>query len=745
MASDATLPEPVNPGLRQRLTRALRDDGYMHVIEAGMGALLVLVIVASYFTLTSDQGTPEPLSPPLVAFLLVANLLPAVGVIVLIGRRVAKRRAERAVGGGGQLHVRLVVLFSALASIPMLLVVVFSSLLFQYGVDFWFSDRARGMLENASILARQSYEQSTNWVGEEALTMASDLDAYLAEASVDDPRFPSAFGYQVYNRNLSEAAILSISPSNEVQALALVNPYDRKIENEIDLSAIARLRAGRRSVIVDRGDRIAAFVPMSRQNMYLYVARTSDPQMSKLMMSQTARAEAVLADYRALLTQCRSLQLKFNAALMIISLLIVGIAVWIALRVADRFVRPVGELVGAARKIADGDLTARVRDPRTQDEIGTLASAFNRMTRRLEEQTGALVTANAQLDSRRALIEAVMSGVSAGIVSIDGDGNVRLINRSALDLLRRAEGDAVGKPLSSIAPELAKAIDDGEREAIIQVDARGEALTLAVRIVRDASGHILTFDDITQQLLDQRRAAWSDVARRIAHEIKNPLTPIQLAAERLQRRYGGKIESDDGVFARLTDTIIRQVGDLRRMVDEFSSFARMPKPVFREESLLDIVRQSVFLHEVANPGIAFTMAGGDQPWPLVSDRRQLGQALTNILKNAVEAIGARGEEAPPGRIDVRFTPQGKAIRLDIADNGIGLPADRERLVEPYMTTRARGTGLGLAIVKKIVEEHFGTIAFDDNPGGGSIVTLCFEPALTAALDGDDTPRLERIT
>jgi two-component system nitrogen regulation sensor histidine kinase NtrY len=672
---------------------------------------------------------------------LVANLLPAVGVLVLIGRRVAMRRAASSVGGGGRLHVRLVALFSALAAVPMLLLVIFASLLFQYGVEFWFSDRARGMLENANILARQSYQQALDQVELESVTAAGDLGTIMREEPIDSAGFPSLFLQQIYYRNLTEGAIVSVTPQNGVQTLAIINPYDRDIESQIDLAAIDQLRKGKPSVVVDRGDRIAAFVPMAGSpNMFLYAARASNPQMRP----QYARAEAVLNDYRALMSRSRALQLQFNAVLLGVSLLIVAIAVWIALNVADRFVRPVGQLVGAARRVADGDLTARVPDPRTQDEIGTLASAFNRMTRRLEEQTGALVSANAQLDSRRALIEAVMSGVSAGILSIDGEGKVRLINSSALELLRRAEGDAIGKPLSAIAPELAKAIEDGERETILQVDAQGEALTLAVRIVRDASGHILTFDDITQQLLDQRRAAWSDVARRIAHEIKNPLTPIQLAAERLQRRYGGKIESDDGVFARLTDTIIRQVGDLRRMVDEFSSFARMPKPVFREESLLDIVRQSVFLHEVANPAIAFTMTGGDQPWPLVCDRRQLGQALTNILKNAVEAIGARGDDAPQGRVDIRFASQGKAIRLDIADNGIGLPADRERLVEPYMTTRARGTGLGLAIVKKIVEEHFGTIAFEDNPGGGSIVILCFEPALLAALDGgEDSSRLER--
>ncbi|PTW43527.1 phospho-acceptor domain-containing protein [Sphingomonas faeni] len=283
-----------------------------------------------------------------------------------------------------------------------------------------------------------------------------------------------------------------------------------------------------------------------------------------------------------------------------------------------------------------------------------------------------------------------------------------------------------------VAPELDAMLDGGDREAIVEVGQGSEVRTLAVRIARPATGPILTFDDITQQLLDQRRAAWSDVARRIAHEIKNPLTPIQLAAERLQRRYGGKIEAQDGTFSRLTDTIIRQVGDLRRMVDEFSSFARMPKPVFREESLVDAARQALFLHEVAHPAISFQLVQDDPGLTLVCDRRQIGQALTNIVKNAVEAIETRGE--PGGSVTMTLTNDANTVGIAVADTGIGLPAERDRIVEPYVTTRARGTGLGLAIVKKIIEEHCGTIGFSDRPGGGTLVTMTFDAKALAALD-----------
>ena len=325
-----------------------------------------------------------------------------------------------------------------------------------------------------------------------------------------------------------------------------------------------------------------------------------------------------------------------------------------------------------------------------------------------------------------------MAGVSAGVISVAEDGTIRIANRSATELIGAGENGLVGRPLNVVAPEFAGLVGGREREAIVQVVRGGETRTLAVRIARTDSGPILTFDDITQQLLDQRRAAWSDVARRIAHELKNPLTPIQLAAERLQRRYGSKVDADDTVFARLTDTIVRQVGDLRRMVDEFSSFARMPKPVFRDESLVEIARQALFLHEVAHPGVHFSLDSDTPPPSLVCDRRQLSQAFTNIVKNAVEAIESKGDGG--GSVTMAVHQQGDKTLVEVADSGVGLPPDRDRIVEPYMTTRARGTGLGLAIVKKIVEDHHGVMTFADRDGGGTIVRMTFDAAALAALD-----------
>lgn len=712
---------------------ALRRVGVTPAIELMVLAAAVAVALVSYFALRGEGDPGRLLAPPLVASLLVANLVGGIALMMLFGRRVALRRAERSsIGAGGRLHVRLVLLFSLVAAIPALLVTIFASLLFQYGVQFWYSDRSRGMFENAASLTRTSYEQIVQRWQEATFTMASDLSATLQEVPIDALSFRSTFGRQVYYRSLSEGALFVLTPQGEVRTLAVVNPYDVDFSRFVTKPAIAKLRQGQNATIIT-GDRIQVFTQIpGSDDLYLYAARVTDP---KEMTTQTARAEAALANYRQLIARARSLQLQFNAALLIVSLLIVGVAVWIALTVADRLVRPVGELVDAARRVEGGDLSARVPETLERDEIGTLSNAFNSMTARLVAQNTALVTANAQLDSRRALIEAVMSGVSAGVISIDArDRTIRLINSSAQTLMGLAE-PPVGRKLYDVAPELDALLDQPGREAAVQLNVAGEMRTFAARIARDGSGPIITFDDITQQLTDQRRAAWADVARRIAHEIKNPLTPIQLAAERLQRRYGGKIDPADTTFARLTDTIVRQVGDLRRMVDEFSSFARMPKPVFRDESLVDIARQTMFLHEVAHPGIRFVLDHADPAPSLVCDRRQLGQALTNIVKNAVEAV----EEADASEASITMTlAEGDGrVTIAVADTGVGLPLERDRIVEPYMTTRARGTGLGLAIVKKIVEEHFGTIGFADRPGGGTIVTLSFDTAPLAALASDD--------
>ena len=707
------------PRWRRRLVLLGRRTGAVAALEVLTALAMAGMLVVAWVALR--HGAPQrPLSPPIVALLLIGNLLPAMGLLVFLARRIARRRANSLpLGGRGQLHVRLVAIFSVLAAFPTLLVAIFASLLFQYGVEFWFSDRARTVLENADRVA-QTYvdEHSKRLAGDDA-AMAGDLLNALTTAPAGDPRWDAYFASQVFYRSLDQAAMIRVGSDGGERLIWGANLDKRALDERLPRTLIATLDDGKPHVRVLR-DRLEAVLRFDKAtHTYLYISRMADP----LVLSQAARANTALGDYREQLKRSRALQLRFNLALFVVSLLIVGVAIFVALKVADRLVRPIGELVGAARRVAAGDLTARVASPERHDEVGTLAAAFNRMTRRLQEQT-------AVLESRRALTEAVLSGVSAGVISVDPQGLVTIVNLSAAALLHAAPETVIGRQLDEVAPELGTLLRGDEREAVVQIAANGEMRTLAVKIGRAREGHVLTFDDITQQLTDQRRAAWADVARRIAHEIKNPLTPIQLAAERLQRRYGREIADDGGTFERLVSTIVRQVGDIRRMIDEFSAFARMPKPQFARENLVDIARQSLFLHEVAHPAIQFSLDAPDPGPRMVCDRRQLGQALTNLVKNAVEAIEAR-EGLTTGMVAMTIATEARddrqCITIAIADDGIGLPADRERLTEPYMTTRAKGTGLGLAIVDKIVEEHLGQMSFADRFGGGAVVRLTFEP------------------
>ncbi len=706
---------------------------------------------ATWYALSTQDNSSALLSPPIVALLLVANLVPSIALLMLLGRRVAMRRAARsAIGSDGQLHVRLVAIFSLVAAVPMLLVVIFASLLFQYGVQFWFSGNARAMLQNADTFARGYYEQNLREVGDETLTMASDLRDYLTQSKVSSQKFAEGYIFQVVTRKLNRSAIIEIGEDGIARTAATVEPDPRPASQILTPDILKRLQQGQDVVVRAEADQIEAFTLLyPDRRVYLYATRDSDAPA----FSQVKRAQAVITNYDSFARQSRALQIRFNMALFLGSLALVGLAVWIALKVADRLVKPVNELVDAARRITAGDLTTRVSGPHARDEIGVLSSAFNRMTQRLEGQTSALMTANSQLENRRMFIEATLANVTAGVLAVDPQGRIRVINQSAIHILTNSDADLIDQPLVIISRDLATLLEEGTAGDIIQIRVGNELRTLAVKIAKDHSGHVLTFDDITQQLADQRRAAWSDVARRIAHEIKNPLTPIQLAAERLQRRYAEEINSDRATFSRLTNTIVRQVGDLRRIVDEFSSFARMPKPVFRSECLADIARHSLFLHEVAHPAIKFTFDSNIGEREIVCDRRQIGQALTNIVKNAVEAVEARVaiETDLSGVVDMAIlAAEDGRIAIEVRDNGIGLPEERERIIEPYMTTRTKGTGLGLAIVHKIVEEHGGAMSFHDSEGGGTLVRIFIDPAHLARLEekpssGNDISKGETVS
>jgi two-component system nitrogen regulation sensor histidine kinase NtrY len=711
----------------RRMQVAARRANFFAIITVVSIVLFLAMTAITWIALNSrDKGQLLPSN--LTATLLVGTLVPAMAILVLLGRHLALRRAAESIGGTGQMHVRLVFIFSLIAAVPTLLVVIFASWQFQSGVEFWFSDSSRGLLENANKLARGYYEQTQREVGYESAAMAKDTGDVLAEFPVASDRFQQFFAGQVYKRNLSVAAIIQVAPDGTQRTPIIVDPEGKTEDKRISPQALERLSNGEQLVVSSNNDRVVAVAPIDNDaGVYLYAARSSE----LLALSQGQRAENaenIVRAYEVLTNRARVLQLRFNVALFVVSLALVGLSVWFALRFADRQVKPLYELVDAARRVGSGNFALRIEGRTGADEIGLLNRAFNRMTAQIEKQTQALLGANRQLHERRVFIEAVLESVTSGIVSLDPAGRILLMNSTAQKLLTDRAELPEDMPLADLAPQLAALIEQGSSGGLVQYNRNGDLLTFAVKVTRDVTGFVITFEDITRQLLDQRTAAWSDVARRIAHEIKNPLTPIQLATERLSRRYRKQIVDNPELFEDLTRTIIRQVGELRKMVDEFSSFARLPKPVFRSEDPVALTRQALFLQEVARPDIGFRFESDPAISAIDCDRHQFGQAMTNVLKNAVEAIEAKAKDADPdyrGAIGVSVEALESAIVVRVADNGIGLSQDRERIIEPYVTTREKGTGLGLAIVNKIIEEHGGEMLFLPTPGGGTTVSMRF--------------------
>lgn len=711
------------PRWRRKFIVSSRRANLFWFIEIAAVVAFVLMVGSSVAAFTTAPPNGQLLPSRQVAALLIGTLIPAMALLVLAGRRLALGRAA---GSTARLHVRLVFFFSLIAAVPTLLVAGFAAFLFQSGVDFWFSDNSRGMMENANRLAESYYADNQLNVANETISMASDMRFILQRVPVTDSNFALVYEYQAEPREINESAILQAQPDGTMRTAVVYGVSGGSDPVAFAERVLPQLEAGRQTVVEGSPRRIEAVAPIDRDaGIYLYNARNAEAASFRSWQN----ARSISTAYDELTRRARALQLRFNLALFFVSLALVGMAVWFALRFADRQVEPLTDLVAAARKVGAGNFALRVEGRTGADEIGLLNRAFNRMTAQLEKQTDALVSANAELEERRSFIEAVLESVSAGVISIDHDRNVLLMNAPAQAMLIEDTDRPAPTTLDALAPQISAMVHAGLAQGIVSQSRRGELRTLAVKIGAESDGYVITFEDITRQLLDQRQAAWSDVARRIAHEIKNPLTPIQLATERLKRRYRKQIETDGELFDELTNTIVRQVGSLRKMVDEFSSFARLPKPVFRPEDAIDLVRQSLFLQEIAHPRVNYALTTeAESTLNIQCDRHQFGQAVTNILKNAVEAVEAKAQNAEPdyrGRIAVAIEEESDAIRIVVEDNGIGLPQDRERIVEPYVTTREKGTGLGLAIVNKIVEEHGGDMSFAAVSGGGARVILRF--------------------
>jgi two-component system, NtrC family, nitrogen regulation sensor histidine kinase NtrY len=689
--------------------------------------------IATYLALTG--APPFGPRPAVVLSLLNLDLILLLLLATLVAKRLVEVWAERRRGlAGSRLQVRLVGLFSLIAVLPTIIVAVFSYLFFSFGIESWFSDKVRTAISESVAVADAYVREHQQAIRADALAMAGNLNRSASMVQLNSQYLGPILTAQAAMRGLTEAAILDRNGSMVARTgLAFALGFE-----EISKDALRRARQGEVVIITDdQEERVRALVRLDDVNeLYLFVGRYIEPRV----LQHRDQTHLAAAQYERLELQRSGFQITFAVIFILVAMLFLVAAISIGIHFAAKLGDPISRLMAAAERVRAGDLAARVPEGEKDDELVSLSRAFNRMTYQIQAQQRELMEANRQLDERRRFTETVLTGVSAGVIGLDREGRVYLPNRTASALLEVDLDQSVGEDLATVAPAMVGLLEEAARwpdrlaEGQVQIASNGSTRTLLVRIAaehdaEEISGFVVTFDDITELLSAQRKAAWADIARRIAHEIKNPLTPIQLSAERLRRKYLKEIKKDSETFKTCTDTIIRHVEDIGRMVDEFSSFARMPTAVLKPEDLTTIVEQGVFLQRTAHPEIAFELRFAARPVPLRCDARLVGQAVINIVKNAIESIEARIVESgkdPAGRIRVVVAERDGHVLVVVEDNGKGLPQQgRERLTEPYVTTRTKGTGLGLAIVKKIMEDHQGELVLEDRDGGGARVWLVF--------------------
>jgi two-component system nitrogen regulation sensor histidine kinase NtrY len=733
---------------RARIGQALQGGG----LTIGLALLALVLGIATFMVLSG--GTPlGPASTGEVVGIILANLAVLLLLAASLAARVVRMWVERRSGSAGsRLHVRLVLLFGVVAVVPAILVAGFSAVFFNLGIQSWFSDRVRSTLEASLVASRAYLEEHRNTIRADILAMANDLNRAAQVLLPDNGiAFARLLATHTAIRGLTESIVFEPTLGQVVASAGLTTGA---VVEPPPSWALEAARAGEVVVLPEEGGagRVSAIVQLNiPPGLMLMIARPVDPGVLEHMRT----TELAFQEYDRLDRNRDDLQITFVLIFGIATLLVLFGAVLLGLLIANRIAGPISRLITAAERVRAGDLSTRVAEGEADDEVASLSRAFNRMTSQLAAQRNELMEAYRQIDERRRFTETVLAGVSAGVIGLDAEGRVNLPNRSASALLGVDLDAAIGLPLSGIAPEFAplleaaRAAPERPQTAEIRSGPPSARRTLIARLGAEmqggrVAGYVLTFDDVTELVSAQRKAAWADVARRIAHEIKNPLTPIQLSAERLKRRYLRQISDDPDTFRQCTDTIVRQVGDIGRMVDEFSAFARMPQPVIRPEDANQLLREALVLQRDAHPEITYETVFAD-PAPVVPcDRRLIGQALTNLLQNAADAVAMRAAEGA-GRISARVESDGEEVRFVVEDDGVGLPReeDRDRLTEPYVTHKAKGTGLGLAIVKKIMEDHGGRLALEDRgdgPGARVALILPLRAAGTGAEAAADPPK-----
>ena len=727
-----------SPGLRERLRRSDIERRLALVLTVGaiVSGIATYVAISGSPPLGSDVGT--------VLVLLNLDLILLLLLGVVIARRLVSLYVQRRQGSAGsRLHVRLVALFGAVATAPAILVAVFSVFFLGNGLEAWFSDRIRSALDNSLSVAEAYLAEHKEIIRADALAMAADLDRMGDPLAIMQDQLRQLVNAQVAVRSLTEAIVFD-SARRVLARSGLSFTMDMQLE-ELPPSSLDQ--ADNDEVVIftsESDDRVRALVRLDGfDDAYLFVGRFVDANVLGFM----ERTQQIVSEYKQMERERSGIQVTSALIFGIVALLLLFASVWVGLTFANELATPISRLIAASDRVRSGDLMARVPEGSDQDEVGVLSRAFNRMTSQLASQRHELVEANQQLDDRRRFTEAVLAGVSAGVLGLDAEGDIVLPNRSAIELLG-GHDELIGSPLSLVMPELAPllqraALRPGEPVVDeVGVQRGGTQRTLLARVAAQQDegvlvGYVVTFDDVTELLSAQRQAAWAEVARRIAHEVKNPLTPIRLSAERLNRKYLPQIVEDREAFTTCTATIVRQVDTIGHLITEFSAFARMPAAVMRSESLVELARQAMQLQQVAWPDVVFTLdAPPRDRVVLPCDAQKVTQVLTNLLQNALDALSERKArpDLPPPAITVTVRRgQGTAI-VEVADNGPGFTSpDRERLFEPYVTTRTKGTGLGLAIVRKIMEEHSGKAELSESAAGGALVRLVFpEPVERAA-------------
>lgn len=699
-------------------------------------ALFIAAIVAGIVTYAA-LSSETPGDTGRVFWLLNLDLVLVLMLVALVARQAVGLWAGRRRGlTTSRLHVRLVFLFSLLAAVPAILMAAFSAVFFYFGVHAWFSDRVSTAVNESLIVAQSYLEEHQQVMKADVLAMASDLNREASSLIGNPAALNQVIQTQSLLRNLPEVIIFTSSGQVLSRSrLTFSLDFDPIPENVLD-----QTRAGEVVLMTSESDdRIRALVKLDNYfDTYLFVGRRVDSEV----LAHLDKTQEAVREYDALEGRQSELQITIMLLFVAVATLLLMAAIWFGLVFARQLALPISALVSATERVRAGDMKARVAEAADWDEFKTLNRAFNRMTDQISSQRNELVDANRLLDDRRRFTEAVLSGVSSGVIGTDGEDRIIVANLSAAKFLGLSDIDElVGCRIGDLAPEMADIVADARNHAdglaqgetaIQDADKKKRTFLVRVGIEEGTNDAVVTFDDITELLLAQRKAAWADVARRIAHEIKNPLTPIQLSAERLRRKYLKEIQSDPKTFEQCTETIVRQVADIGRMVDEFSSFARMPLPVKRRENLADLCDEALVLQREAHRHISFDFS------PLAGkgifadcDRQQVHQALTNLLQNAIDSINARREEAGPGfkgKIDLSIVVNSGIASIVVQDNGKGLPIqDRDKLSEPYVTTRSKGTGLGLAIVHKIMEDHGGRLVMEDREDGqeGARVILSF--------------------